>query len=182
MYLFHSSVFITQYAKDKPDYKLQGLMCVQLCIQLISCGLYSTVLYTSLWTFINTEFSCFEVQVLVWEKKLNCIHCHTVKHIYAMCAIYNFMKIQRAIMTMKYTKFSLINLKFTLSWNFRACSEGFMVSVFNFQEASVSNLKFGEVPSLQEEFLLIWGWGGGGGGGGGGGTWVGVRGGGVSRW
>ena len=129
--------------------------CVFNCAYSL-CGLYSTVLYTSLWTFINTEFSCFEVQVLVWEKKLNCIHCHTVKHIYAMCAIYNFMKIQRAIMTMKYTKFSLINLKFTLSWNFRACSKGFMVSVFNFQEASVSNLKFGEVPSLQEEFLLIW--------------------------
>ena len=103
MYLFHSSVFITQYAKDKPDYKLQGLMYVQLCIQLISCGLYSTVLYTSLWTFISTEFLCFEVQVFVWEKKLNYIHCHAVKQIYDMCAIYNFMKIHRAIMTMKYT-------------------------------------------------------------------------------
>lgn len=31
-----------------------------------------------------------------------------------------------------------------------------MFSVFNFQEASVSDLKFGEVPSLQEEFLLTW--------------------------
>ena len=106
MYLFHSSVFITQYAKDKPDYKFKD-WCV---FQLISCGLYSTVLYTSLWTFISTEFSCCEVQVLVWEKKLNCIHRHAVKHIYATCAIDNFMKIQRAIMTMKYTKFSLINL------------------------------------------------------------------------